>query len=246
MPKFSELTTMPVRPYSLTHRVAEEISQMILSSGLRPGDKLPPMAELEARLGVSHTVMREALRMLETRGLVQVQHGKGVIVSARSSDALSASLNTVFRLHNGTLFHLMEFRAILEIEVARLAAERRTDDNLREMRACLREMEQAAEIPRGYVDADVGFHNALVRATHNPVLISVTSSLQDLLIKSREITFRGPPTGATRALNAHRSIYEAVKARDAEGAASAMHRHLQETLQDIEIAVREGRLEQKL
>ncbi|PWH12949.1 MAG: hypothetical protein DDG58_14810 [Ardenticatenia bacterium] len=237
---------MSIRPYSLTYRVAEEISQMILASGLRPGDRLPPMAELEARLGVSHTVMREALRMLETRGLVQVQHGKGVIVAPRSSDALSASLNAVFRLHNGTLLHLMEFRTILEVEVARLAAERRTDENLREMQVCLQEMEQAAETPRGYVDADVGFHNALVRATHNPVLISVTSSVQDLLVKSREITFRGPPAGITRALNAHRRIYEAVRDRDAEGAAAAMRRHLQETLQDIEIAIQEGRLEQKL
>jgi len=219
---------------------------MILSSSLRPGDKLPPMAELEKRLGVSHTVVREALRMLETRGLVQVQHGKGVIVSLNSSDALSTSLNAVFRLHEGTLFHLMEFRTILEIEVARLAAERRTDHNLREMQDYLQEMEQAAEVPRGYVDADVGFHNALVRATHNPVLISVTSSLQDLLVKSREITFRGPPVGAIRALRAHYRIYEAVKAKDPETAAVAMRQHLDETLQDIKLAIKEGRLEQRL
>ncbi len=237
---------MSMRPYSLTYRAADEVSSMILSGGLRPGDRLPPIGELEARLGVSHTVMREALRMLETRGLVQVQHGKGVIVSPSSSGALGASLNAVFRLHDGTLFHLMEYRTILETEIARLAAVRRTDDNLREMEKSLQDLEAEIESPRGYVDADVAFHDALVAATQNPVLINVTGSLQSLLVESREITFRGPPAGAARALNAHRRIYEAVKAQDPEGAVAAMQDHLRDTLDDIQVAIAEGRLKYKL
>lgn len=237
---------MFVKSDSLTNRVADEISRIILEGGLRPGDKLPSMAALEARFGVSHTVMREALRMLETRGLVQVQHGKGVIVSLSSAKALGRSFNAVFRLHDGTLSHLMEVRSILETEAAQLAALRRTDQNLAAMEACLRKMEQSPESPSGYVDADVAFHNALVEATHNPVLINVISSLQDLLIESREKTFRGPPQGAARALRAHRRVYDMVRAQDPLGAREAMLQHLRETQEDIEVAIKEGRLDHRL
>ncbi len=234
---------VPLRASSLTYKVADEISKMILEGGMRPGDRLPPMAELEAHFGVSHTVMREALRVLETRGLVQVQHGKRVLVSLSPSEALGVSLSTVFRLHNGTLLHLMEFRTMLEREVASLAAMRRTNQDLRSMETCLEEMEQLIDSPKGYVDADVAFHNALVGATHNPVLISVTNSLQGLLIESREITFHG---SVARALKAHRRIYEMVKAQDPEGAKDAMLQHLRETQEDMEIAIAEGRLGKEL
>jgi GntR family transcriptional repressor for pyruvate dehydrogenase complex len=246
IPDEAGFSVMSIKPYSLTHQVAEEVSRMILAGGLRPGERLPPMAELETRLGVSHTVMREALRMLETRGLIQVLHGKGVIVSPSSVAALSVSLNAVFRLHNGTLHHLMECRTMMETGAAGLAAVRRTDDDLREMEGCLQSMEEMPESPRGYVDADVAFHNALVAATRNPVLMSLTGSLQSLLIESRVVSFRGPPAGITRALKAHRRIFETIAAADPEAAAAAMRQHLQETLEDIEVAIAEGRLKQKL
>ena len=152
---------------SLTYKVCAEISQMILEGGMRPGDKLPSMAELEARLGVSHTVMREALRVLETRGLVQIQHGKGAVVSQSPSQALGASFSTIFQLHDGTMAHLMEFRAILETEVARLAALRRSDQDLQAMEASLKQFEHPPLSPDVYVDADIAFHNALVAFTIN-------------------------------------------------------------------------------
>ncbi len=238
---------VPLRTNSLTHQVADEISKMILEGGMRPGERLPSMAELEARFGVSHTVMREALRVLEARGLLQVQHGKRVLVSPTLSEAISTSLSTILRLHNGTLLHLMEFRTILETEVAGMAALRRTNEDLWKLKTCLEEMQQSLDSPKGYVDGDVAFHNTLVAATHNPVLISVTNSLQGLLIESREITFRGPAGGGgTRALRAHQRIYEMVKAQDPGGAKDAMRQHLAETQEDMEIAIAEGRLGKEL
>jgi GntR family transcriptional activator of glc operon len=234
------------RTNSLTYQVAEEISKIILDGGLRPGERLPSMAELEVRFGVSHTVMREALRVLEARGLVQVQHGKRVLVALAPSEAITTSLSAILRLHDGTLLHLMEFRTILENEVASLAAARRTDKDLHKLKACLAEMEHSLDSPQGYVDADVAFHNALVDATHNPVLIGVTNSLHELLVESREVSFRGPPVGGSRALKAHQRIYQMVKAQDKQAARDAMHQHLRETQEDMEIAIAEGRLGNKL
>jgi len=240
------LSTGRLRTGSLTSQVCDEISRMILEGGMRPGDKLPSMADLEARFGVSHTVMREALRVLETRGLVQIQHGKGAVVSQSPSEALGLSLSTIFQLHDGTMVNLMELRTILETEVARLAAIRRNDQDLEAMEASLKRFEHPPLSTDVYIDADVAFHNALVSATYNPVLGSVINSLQWLLVESRSITFRGPAEGVTRALKAHWRIYEMVKAQDPEGAKNAMLQHLQETQEDIELAIKEGRLRKEL
>jgi DNA-binding GntR family transcriptional regulator len=140
--------------------------------------------------------MREALRILETRGLIQIQHGKGAFVSHRSAEAFSVSMSTVFRLQDATLAELMEFRYILETAVAGLAAARRTEDDLRKLKACMDAFACPPLLHKVYVDADMEFHSVLVSVTHKPILTSVIGSLQGLMIESREKTFRGPYGGA--------------------------------------------------
>jgi GntR family transcriptional repressor for pyruvate dehydrogenase complex len=139
--------------------------------------------------------MREALRILETRGLIQIQHGKGAFVSHRSAEAFSVSMSTVFRLQDATLAELMEFRYILETAVAGLAAARRTEDDLRKLKACMDAFACPPLLHKVYVDADMEFHSVLVSVTHKPILTSVIGSLQGLMIESREKTFRGPYGG---------------------------------------------------
>lgn len=229
------------RSTGLAERVANHISSVILDSGMQPGAKLPSMADLETRFQVSHSVMREALRMLQSRGIVEIQHGKGVIVSPHSTEALSDTLGGVLRLHASTIYHLMEYRYLLEVAVVQLAAERRNEEDLLRMEGALRSSE--GEPNRAvYVDADLAFHNALVDATRNPVLRTVSDSIRRLMANSREVSFRGPKDGVGRALQAHREIYERVKARDVEGARLAMVSHLDQTQEDLDLAICEGRL----
>lgn len=232
-----------VRSAGLAQRIADEVSSMILDDRMQPGTRLPSMAELETKYGVSHSVMREALRMLESRGLVDIQHGKGVAVSSRSAEALSNTLGGVLRMHASTLNHLMEYRHILEVAVVELAAERRTDEDLARMEAALRGLEGEPTDHAVHVDADLAFHTALIDATRNPVLRSATDSVRRLMAKSREISFRGPSVGVSRSLRAHREIFECVKAKDVSGARLAMLRHLNQTQEDLDLAIAEGRLD---
>jgi GntR family transcriptional repressor for pyruvate dehydrogenase complex len=240
-------TAKPIsRMTGLAHRVADEISEMLVEGNMQPGDQLPSMADMETQLGVSHSVMREALRILESRGQVQIQHGKKVIVSANSAEALSVALASVLRLHASTLSHLMEYRRILEPAVAELAAERRTEQDMALMEAALKAAEGTPTTREVYVDADLAFHNALLNASHNPVLRNISDSIMYLMATSREITFRGPVEGVQRALRAHRRICEVVVSGDAEGAREATLRHLVETQEDLDLAIKEGRLDYRL
>lgn len=231
---------------SLSDKVVDEITNMILRGGMHIGDWLPSVAELEANLGVSRTVVREALRILETRGLVQIHHGKGVMVTGNQVQALLEYLDLTFRVQRSTLYELMEVRTILEVEIAWLAAIRRTEEDLKEMEEALDRMARKAATPEGYVDADIDFHNALLKAAHNSVLSSVAQPIGELLRKSRELTFRGPTEGVTRARLAHQQIYDRVKAQDVDGARQAMQQHLLKTKEDIDLAVKEGRLKEEL
>lgn len=236
------------RTTTLALMTANDIESMIISEGMRPGDRLPKMADLEEKFEVSHSIMREALRMLETRGLLQIQHGIGSVVASPSiaTNALSASLGSVFRMRLSSWMHLLEFRRVLEPAIAEMAAERRTDEDLAAIESALAASRGSPISKDIYVKADINFHNALVDATHNPVIASVMHSIQAQMEKSREITFRGPEEGVSRALHNHQKIFERVKAQDPEGARKAMIRHLEQTKEDLELAIQQGRIDTML
>lgn len=105
-------------------RAAEQLREMVVSGGLAPGDRLPPGRELCGRLGVSRTVVREALNLLEARGLVSIEHGRGAVVGGGSPGAVRDSLGLLLRVRPKTLRELLEVRGIMETEIAGLAAGR--------------------------------------------------------------------------------------------------------------------------
>jgi GntR family transcriptional repressor for pyruvate dehydrogenase complex len=209
---------------------------LITSGGFSPGERLPPERELVARLGVSRTVVREALNLLEARGLVSIEHGRGAIVSGGSTEAVRETLGLLLRVQPGVLGELMEVRRILEVEVAALAAERAGPKEVAEMRGRLEAMRASIEAPEGYVDADVEFHAALARATENRVLLVMLEPVVDLLRASREVS-ASRPGSARRALGEHERVLERVERGDAAGAREEMRQHMDATARDIEEAL---------
>src|SRR5215211_4729894 len=129
-----------IRRIKLRDQVAEMLLEMIFSSDYEAGDRLPPERVLVEELGVSRTVVREALNLLETRGLLRVEHGRGAVVSANGAHAVHTNLGLLLRMQPSTLGELMEMRKALEVEVAGLAAERATTDDIAAMRAALDRM----------------------------------------------------------------------------------------------------------
>jgi GntR family transcriptional regulator, transcriptional repressor for pyruvate dehydrogenase complex len=222
----------------LRDRAAEQLLDMVVSSGLRPGERLPPERELVGRLGVSRTVVREALNLLEARGLISIEHGRGAVVSGGSTRAVRDTLGLLMRVRPKALWELLEIREILEVEISGLAAERAQEDDVREMRGQLDRMGSLIDAPEGYVDADVEFHALLARSTGNEVLLTMLDPIVELLRASREVS-ASRPGSARRALREHEEILHCVEAGDAGGARERMRVHLANTAGDIEAALGE-------
>jgi GntR family transcriptional repressor for pyruvate dehydrogenase complex len=225
-----------IRRVKLRDQVADMLVEMISSGEYGAGDRLPPERILVEQLGVSRTVVREALNLLETRGLIRVEHGRGAIVSADGADSLYSNLGFLLRMEPSTLWELMEMRKALEVEVAGLAAERSTTDDIAIMRDVLDRMRENINAPEGYVDADVEFHNLLARSARNRVFLMMMEPIVDLLLASRRLT-GSKEANAKRALRAHEAILKKVEAKDVEGARMEMRKHLMTTEHDMRATI---------
>jgi GntR family transcriptional regulator, transcriptional repressor for pyruvate dehydrogenase complex len=226
----------------LRDRAADQILDMLISGGLNPGERLPPERELCARLRVSRTVVREALNLLEARGLISIEHGRGAVVSGGNTDAVRDTLGLILRVRPKVLWELLEMRKILEIEIAGLAAERATEEHVQAMRAQLERMLASIDTPNGYVDADVEFHAVLARAARNEVVLTMLEPIVDLLRASRRVSASRRPGSALRALGEHEEILRCVEVGDTEGARREMRAHLANTAKDIEAVLGEEAL----
>ena len=186
-------------------------------------------------------MVREALNLLEARGLISIEHGRGAVVSRGSTHAVRDTLGVLLRVRPKALWELLEIREILEVEIAGLAAERTEEDDVREMRGQLDRMETLIGAPEGYVDADVEFHALLARSTRNEVLLAMLEPVVELLRASRQVS-ASRPGSALRALREHEEILGSVEAGDAEEAREGMRVHLMNTAKDIQAALAEGML----
>lgn len=210
--------------------------EMISTGETSEGQRLPTERELVDRLEVSRTVVREALNLLEARGVIKIEHGRGAVVGSDGGKALRDTLGYMLRVSPSSLGKLVEIRKILEVEIAGFAAERRSEEDLEAMRSSIEVMSRRLGEPAGRVDADVDFHAKLARATYNEVLLTMLEPITDLLRRSREVS-TARPGSAKRALQEHEKILERVEASDAEGAREQMREHLLNTEGDLREAL---------
>lgn len=223
---------------SLDKRIVAYIQRMIEMGELRAGDRLPAERELAAQLGVSRTVLREALHTLAAYGLVDLQHGRGVFVAAGSAQAATQRL-TLAMISDETapwLHDLFEIRRTLEGAAAEWAAERATPQQIEELRANLSEglaFHRSQQIDPAAAGAlDARFHAALAAATNNRVLMSLMAALVDELAIARERSL-AIPGRALRSLHQHESVVMAIEEHDVVTARRAMLEHLNDVEQSI-------------
>jgi GntR family transcriptional repressor for pyruvate dehydrogenase complex len=218
------------RSATLVHHVTGQIERLIVAGDLQPGDRLAPERELARQFGVSRTVVREAVRSLVARGLLEVRPGSGTVISSPSADSVSRSLVLFLRAGRPEFDceKIMEIRRVLEIASAGLAARRRTDADLAEMEHILQEESAIRDDRYRFAEYDVAFHAAVAHATHNELFSLMLDSVADILLTWREVTFDVPGTPG-RALMYHRAVCEQIKAGNADGARQAMQDHLTES-----------------
>jgi len=205
--------------------VVTELERIILSEGLIPGDRLPAERDLSTRMAVSRSVVREAIKRLQSVGRVTSLQGSGTRVASPSGEQVTAGYRWLFQHTPLQLEQLAAVRLPLETTIAALAAEHRTDDHLARLDAAQRRLGDESLSLKSLVDADVEFHAILAEATGNPFFQMILGPIQELLVESRRRTIS--QFGARLAHEHHERILAAIKARRPRVAHKAMSDHLQ-------------------
>jgi len=215
----------PIKSTRIYEEIVRQIKTMIAEGRLKSGDQLPPERDLAEKFLVSRTSVREALRALESVGLIEIRPGEGTFVREVSVEALVEPLALVLLSQRAMIEELFEARRMLEPVIARLAAQRATKDEVQEMERILEA--QAKEISSGNTGLaqDAAFHAAIGTAAHNRAITRIVHALMDLLGQSREESI-STPGRPTRSHEDHQRILAAIRVSDAAGAERAMLAHV--------------------
>ena len=224
-----------VQSSRLYEQIVKQIEESILEGALKAGDQLPAERELAQQFGVSRTAVREAVKTLREKGLVESYSGRGTFITNGTSQAIKQSLDFMMRIgQQDGLAQLAEVRQILEPEIAALAASRVQEQHLAMMREAVAVMDEALRDPDAYIEADLDFHLSLAEAAENPIILSLIDSIVGLLREQRLRIFYvdgGPDRGQYH----HKRILEAVEQRDEDRARDAMRAHLQQVREDSRV-----------
>jgi GntR family transcriptional repressor for pyruvate dehydrogenase complex len=220
----------------LVDRVVHALEELIISRQLEPDTKLPPERDLADQLGVSRTVLREAVRILVTKGLLETQPGKGTLVRKLTREQVVEPLSLLLRNHTGgeiSFDQLYQVRSILEVEIAGLAASQASEADITRLKQIVANMEATQNDVVTLAVHDADFHSALAKMTHNPLLAILVDSIRDLL---QEYVARVTPylDPSQENLPLHQKLLERIEARDVAGARQAMRENLDQMCKNTE------------
>lgn len=233
----------PVRRQErLSVQVAAQIQDLILAKELTTGERLPSERDLCEQFGVSRTVVREAIRALEAKGLLESRGGSGTYVKALEAGDVSDSIGAYIVTQDDVVPHdkLMEVRRVLEVQVAALAAQRATGDDVQRLEALVEAMEDVTDSPEECARLDLEFHVAVARATGNELFEMLLDPFMGALYEGRRVAsaLEGVPE---EAIGFHRQLLEQIKAGDPEAAAAAMSSHLDQSTRVIKEGLTKAR-----
>lgn len=222
----------------LVSQVVDHLRKDIVSGSYPPGMSLPSEGSIAESLGVSRTVIREAMRSLRSQGLVVMSQGARPRVAEVDAGPAVESLGLVLTRSRSTLLQLTEVRQPLESRIAAIAAERASEEQITALEAAIDDLERATSLG-GRVEADIRFHDLLAAATGNPVFTVLLKAIGGLLDESRRRTIKA--SGPDPAIIGHREILTAVARHDPQAAEAAMRRHLDWAAYDIRSAAKKRR-----
>lgn len=229
----------PIERQKVYELIADQLLRRISERQLNPGDPLPTERELTQAFRAGRSSVREALRMLESKGVIE-NRGNATFVVAGYANPLNSSVQLLLSLDQATMLDIYELRRILECEAAALAAERHTEAHVGLMDAALEEMGAAlaSDVPsRGarYIEADLRFHLAIAEATRNGVVLHTMDALRGVIRRALMSIFLVPES-PERSFEQHRAIRDAIASRDAVVAREAMRAHLVRVESDVHSA----------
>jgi len=211
--------------------VVDKITNSIINGELSGGELLPPENQLCEIFGISRSILREAIRVLASKGLVEVKQGYGTLVCLPKIDVPEEAVRNYLMANIFSLVQLMEVRKPIEVEVARLAAERRGEEHINIMQKSLQIMESDSNIVEALADADGAFHKGIIDASGNPLFGIMTSSIMRNLHISRQLAIRHFGIGVVR--QEHEGIFKAIKNKQSSVSAKKMEEHMDGALRRI-------------
>lgn len=229
--------------------ILETLTQRITSGEYAAGQRLPTETEMQSEWKVSRSVVREAMKILASQGLVSIQQGRGTFVNEANHAAVQNHLEmTLMRsgqggdaAHSGDQFdYLMDVRRVMEVAVAERAANAATEADIRDMESTVDAMREFADDAAACADADLLFHRVLARAAGNPLWPAVLDGLNGILRQLQVMGHHGREN-ALQTANEHEKIIAAVASGDAAAAIEAMRAHLDSTGKDLLLARSKGR-----
>ncbi len=230
---------MPVRNEKISGRIAQQIKENILDGSLKPGDRLPPVRELVANFKASPASVREALKMLESSGLVQMRPGSGVYVTELSSGPMHECLSSILRIRKTSLYEVIQARLILEPGIARLAAESRTAEDVEKLELIVREAFDLFEAHEPTDGKCLELHAAVANATQNVVLTltaqTVLNTMREVALEARSLR-PGTAENIVRVLTVHKELVKAIR----EGNAREAHDIMVKDIEGIRAILEKG------
>ena len=220
-----------VRAERLYEQIVVQIEESIRERRLKPGDQLPAERELAQQFGVSRTAVREAVKTLCEKGLVEAYSGRGTFVTLGRSQSVKHSLHWLVNSGDKNASYVTELREILEPEFTALAAARIEEQQLTMMREAIEVMDRSMQNPDAFIEADLDFHLALAEAAGNPLILSLLDSIVDVLREERLGVF-AVPSGPMRGQVHHKLILRAIERRNPTKARKAMIAHMQQIHED--------------
>lgn len=220
---------------SLPDRLSVDLERLILDGELAPGDRLPPERALAEHLGVSRVSIREALRELENRGLIDRKPGRGtVVLSPGERSGIAEQIGDAVNSAAAEIRDIMELRAIVEPPIARITAGRATPRDIAQLRELVEAMEKDTTKDR-YAELDRAFHQSIAQYTHNPLLELINEQIAQQIAPSRGSRYQ---TRERRQISsaAHRRIFEAIAAGDGDLAEAEARAHVLDIAQQIALA----------
>lgn len=218
---------------TLAEQIAQALGEQI--DQLHPGDALPSTAELARQFEVSRPVIREALKSLQGRGMIDISNGKSAVVKPITGDMLRVFFQRAIAQERETLVELLEVRRGIEIQCALLAAERRTDEELTQMQAIVGQMAAQLGSPAAYAELDYQLHLQIAAATHNNMMFYLIESIREV---SKDTIREGLRHRLTteqfmKVQNAHESLVHQIAVQSPQGAAQAMAAHFDDAIQVV-------------
>lgn len=221
-----------IKKTRIYEEVVSQIHDLIREGKFKAGDQLPSERELAETFKVSRTSVREALRTLETEGLVVSRTGMGTFIADLPIESLVAPLATLLIEEKNALADIFEMRKLIEPHIASLAAERATKRDIERMYRILDKQREAVSRGSTGIEADAEFHFSIGQATQNQALQKLVSGLMDILSHSREESLQTP--GRSQAsLESHHKILSAIEDHDKARAREAMLSHIQQVEQNV-------------